>query len=283
MRFTLYVFFLLSLLWSQNLSAQGIAVFFDPEYVDTVPGGEGDDTDDPCEAEGLVLAELLSSFGYAPVFINNIEDLGNPAVLNGISVLIFPEAEVSALGLELDEIATVQTFVNNGGKVILMNDPYLFIEIFDLNIDYAIIEVGVTTYPNPEHNANTCYDSLGIDELVGISATNLAEHSLPEGSLCHFKNQDGVSVGAVPYGSGWICYYGWDMYSCENEGGSAEDFQNWYNILECMLSGLPAPPPAPVPDMGFWALIILGLNTLILGAVANQHWQKSGLKAIKPI
>lgn len=266
-------FFILTFLFLYSISnAQNIGIFLDPDYIDIQP----DEESDACEAEGLVVQQVLTNLGYNSfIAINDENDL--PGILPGLDLLIIPEDEENSFAPTGAVLTSIQNFVSGGGKVIVMYSTSVLDDIFALNVgeggddddddddddDISIIPASAT---------GTCYDSSGVTSLSFNNATSVLESMLPEGSICYYKSGDRAGVASIPYGSGSVCFLGWDWYYCD-ESDTEEEKNAWNTVLGCMIqeAGISV---APIPTMGQWALIVLSLCFTIIGVVSSKTWAR---------
>ncbi len=269
MRKTLLAFLAILCMFTLG-NAQSIGIFTDPDYIDLEADGDDDDDDDDpnCEAEGLVVQEVVSNLGYSFITIGDEDDL--PTVLPGLEILIIPENEQENFAPTGAVLTAIQEFVNDGGKVIVMNSTSVLFDIFGFTItggddddddddddDSIDIITGSTT--------GTCYETSGVSSLSFNNATDVLESMLPDGSICYYKDGDRAGVASIPYGDGSVCFLGWDWYYCDSED-TDEEKDAWDTVLGCMIqeAGVQA---EPIPTMGQWSILILSLCITIVGVL----------------
>lgn len=205
-----------------------IAVYDDPNFVDTTDPAPGAESDN--------VQASLASFGHT---IKTFTGTSGPAFSGGLAgagLLVIPELENGDLGAALnqDALHTIRSYVATGGGLIMFdlaggNTTAFLNTVFGYNLAAG----GGGPYSRTGEVAGTAFAG-GPTSLPDNDATEtLNTASLPSGASAMWANGAAAAVTAFTVGSGEIVHLGWDWFDAAPVGAQAG---GWLNVLNRAVS-----------------------------------------------
>lgn len=150
--------------------------------------------------------------------------------LDAVGTYVIPELEEDDLPTDERMVSTLQTFLGDGGNLILFSES-------DLSLIRAVTGATVSTSNLSTYPVNDpLAKSLGLNKLPTSvkredATDGLLLSSLPMGSQALYGTADVGAVVMIPMYSGVIWYFGWDFFDYQAE----EDMKNWSKVLSTVV------------------------------------------------
>jgi Ca2+-binding RTX toxin-like protein len=210
-------------------SAATVAVFDDPNYVDTA-GGAGAESDN--------IQASIAARGHTVRAFTGITAGDFSFALAGARVLVIPEQEIDELAPDLsgDAVHIIRSYVASGGGLIITNNSGAFAASF-LNRVFGIAVTegsGPGTTTKQAAAAGTTFAS-GPGTLPDNDGTNFLT-GLPAGAASMYANGANSSVVAFTVGNGTIVFLGWDWFNSDPPTAGTGQDGGWQSILGRALS-----------------------------------------------
>ncbi len=211
----------------------------------------------------------LASFGHTSTLFQDSLTGHSDAIAAGNTIII------EERGLDAASVAAYQSFMNAGGRVILLGSYFttgetFFNNVFGTSIDFADAGGGCcggAPFNQTAAVAGTTFAG-GPASLETPSSTHRVLSGLPGGAEVFYENGVGEAVVfRMTLGAGDLFYMGWD-YCCGNSTQEAA----YYDVLDSAIRFDDGTPPAvPLPAGG-----ILMLSGLVgLGALRRRKQQRA--------
>lgn len=138
--------------------------------------------------------------------------------------------------------SSIATYVNNGGKVVIVGDHNASLSFLNPVFNYMAVESYGCNYAeainsslNPILAAHSGFAS-GAPYLRDLSCTSaIVSSSLPVSAHKIYRTPGNTLAFTTPYGAGQMIWLGWD-YCCSNNAASKSYEDAWYFVLASALA-----------------------------------------------
>jgi len=253
-------------------SRGGNILFFNQDCNADIAGA-----DNSCQDERANLLGLLQSTDNKIITLSSFSDANLSSLLSANDALVIPDIEDRFGGCDVTDLSflpnsaktAIADYVTNGGNLVVagstQNITFLN-SVFSLNLTAAGNTSTSVSIKDEAEAADTPFESCP-STLPNLSATFLVTSSMPSNKKCIYTTGGLGSVAYFPIGSGGVVYLGYDFN--DSGTGCTQEGSAW---ITCVLpsteividTGIVS---VPIPTLGQWALIILGLLTLTMGIV----------------
>lgn len=256
---------------SSGTAAQ-VAVFDNPEFVDTTSSGT--------DAEADNLQATLLSLGHAVSTFISIE-----TGISGQSVVIIPEQENGDLAsaLTATERSLLQDFMLGGGTLIVhgfttLRAASLINSLIDTSLEAQEERPG-TLFSRSIQASGTSFEGGPLSIEVNNASDSLAIASLPPGSRTIYTNNTQCLVAVIPFGSGRVIFLGWDWWDAaplgSQDGGWLEVLNNAVTFsISNEFPLILRQPDGQIAAEGEFVLIQV---SAVASAPLSYQWLRNGL------